>query len=188
LSIKGAAVNEPTPSFCQRIFLAFRVFFHVVANPEFASRAARLEAGGRVSADLPPRAPSSFMQMPPDAALQLLGLLQQEGRFIDFVEEDVSGFSDADIGAAARVVHQGCRKAVRDHFKIAPIRTEQEGSEITLEEGFDPSSIRLAGNVVGKPPYKGSLIHRGWRVSEAALPKVAAGHDVRVLAAAEVEL
>jgi hypothetical protein len=180
-------VNEPLPSFCERIALAFKLFFRILANPEFAAGARRLGSGEKLSA---PQAPSRplFQEVQPDAALQLLGLLQQEGRFIDFLEEDVAGFSDNEIGAAARVVHQGCRKAVRDHFQILPIRTDQEGSRVTLPEGFDASSVRLSGNVVGKPPYTGSLVHRGWRVAEVSLPKVAAGHDVRILASAEVEL
>jgi hypothetical protein len=180
-----------TLSFFARLSLAFRLFFHVLADPEFAASIAKLQRGER-PADTRPKSHAvpapSFREARPDAALQLLGLLQQQGRFIDFLEEDVSGFSDTDVGAAARVVHQGCRKALREHFKIVPIRPEPEGSRITLPEGYDASLIRLAGNVVGKPPYNGNLVHRGWRVNESALPKVAEGHDVRVLAAAEVEL
>jgi hypothetical protein len=100
----------------------------------------------------------------------------------------VTGFSDTDVGAAARVVHQGCRKAISDHFRIVPIRAEQEGSRVTLPEGFDASSIRVTGNVVGRPPYSGTLVHRGWRVSDVTLPRVAEAHDIRVMAPAEVEL
>jgi hypothetical protein len=177
------------PSFFARIPIAFSLFFRTLFDAEFAFRMTRS----------PSREPSvkpvkeagvrpSFKEAAPDSALQILGLLQQEGRFIDFLEEDVTGFSDADIGAAARVVHQGCRRAIRDHMKIEPIRPENEGSGITLEEGYDASTIRLAGNVIGKPPYNGRLVHRGWRVNEISLPKVAEKHDVRVLASAEVEL
>ncbi len=135
-----------------------------------------------------PGAAPGFSTAAPDAALQLLGLLQQEGRLIDFLEEDVSAFSDAEIGAAARVVHEGCRKAVRDHFSIVPLRNEPEGSRVTLQDGFDPSSVRLTGNVVGRAPFTGSLIHRGWRAAEVKLPKVSRTHDTRILAPAEVEL
>lgn len=183
-------MNETMPSFFARMSLAFKLFFRILVNPEFAGRMMRIEKGEQPSvARAPiPFKPPSFKETQPDAALQLLGLLQQEGRFIDFLEEDVTGFSDADIGAATRVVHQGCRKAVHDHFRIVPVRSEQEGSTVTLPEGFDAALIRLSGNVVGKAPYKGSLVHKGWRVDEVTLPKVAEGHDVRVLAAAEVEL
>jgi hypothetical protein len=120
--------------------------------------------------------------------LQLLGLLQREARFIDFIEEEIAGFSDADIGAAARLVHDGCRRALREHFTIRPVREEAEGSRVTLPEGFDATSIRLTGNVVGKPPFNGSISHRGWRVEEVRLPKLTESHDTTVIAPAEVEI
>jgi hypothetical protein len=185
-------VNDLTPSFFARIPIAFRLFFCALSDSEFAGRMAQPP-----TVEQPVKKPArateaaarpSFREALPDSALQLLGLLQQEGRFVDFLEEDVAGFSDADIGAAARVVHQGCRKAIRDHLKIVPVRPENEGSRITLPEGFDATSIRLAGNVAGNPPYSGRIVHRGWRVETITLPKVAEGHDVRVLASAEVEL
>lgn len=124
----------------------------------------------------------------PDAALQLLGLLQNEARFIDFVEENVSVYSDAEIGAAARVVHEGCRKVIRQHFDLEPVRTEAENSRITVPKGFDAAAVRLTGNIIGQPPFSGILVHRGWRVSQVKLPKMVEGHDPKVIATAEVEL
>ena len=136
-----------------------------------------------------PAAPlSPLREAPHEAALQLLGLLQRDARFIDFIEEDVKAYSDADIGAAARVVHEGCRKVLREHFSLQPVRSETEGSRITLAEGFDAAAVRLTGKVVGKAPFTGSLSHRGWKVSDTRLPKLAAGHDASILAQAEVEL
>lgn len=179
-------MNEPAPSFFARLSTAFSLFFRALGDARFAARMARPEAEPpAVARSTAPQ--GSFREASPDAALQLLGLLQQQGRFIDFLEEDVTGFSDQEIGAAARVVHEGCRAAVREHFKIVPIRSEPEGSRITLAEGF-ASSVRLTGNVVGRPPYNGNLVHRGWRVEETVLPRVAEGHDLRVVASAEVEL
>ena len=124
----------------------------------------------------------------PESALQLLTLLQQEGRFVDFLEENVTAYSDADIGGAARVVHEGCRKVIREYLHIEPVREEAEGVRLTLPAGFDATAVRLTGNVVGQPPFTGTLMHRGWRVRQITLPKLAEGHDVRVLAPAEVEL
>ena len=124
----------------------------------------------------------------PDAALQLLSLLQQEARFIDFIQEDLLGFSDADVGAAARVVHEGGKKVLQDYFSLASVRDEQEESRITLAEGFDATMVRLTGNVIGQAPFTGTLVHRGWRVTEVRLPKLAEGHDARVIAPAEIEL
>jgi hypothetical protein len=186
---------EPNLSFLSRLSLAFGTFFSILGDRRFAAGVLRLRDGETASAAAPAAAP---MQQPvpaptikeasPDAALQLLGLLQREARFVDFIEEEIAGFSDADIGAAARLVHDGCRRALREHFTIRPVREEAEGSRVTLPEGFDATSIRLTGNVVGKPPFNGSISHRGWRVDEVRLPKLTESHDTTVIAPAEVEL
>ena len=128
----------------------------------------------RVSADAP--------------ALQLLGMLQREARFVDFVQEDVAAYTDAEVGAAARVVHEGCRKVLGAHFSIAPVRSEPEGSRVTLAAGFDATAVRLTGNVVGQAPFTGTLGHRGWRVTEARLPQLTDDKAAAILAQAEVEL
>ncbi len=179
-------MTVPNLSFFSRIALAFSIFFKILVDPDYAARVIKARLGEPTK--VPAAPPVTFREAVPSAALQLLGLLQQEGRFVDFLEEDVTGYTDAEIGAAARVIHQGCRKIVCDHFKIVPVREEPEGSRITLNNGFDASAIRLTGNVVGRPPFTGSLVHRGWRVEEIKLPRIAEGHDTRILAAAEVEL
>jgi Domain of unknown function (DUF2760) len=132
--------------------------------------------------------PVILKEYTPDAALQVLGLLQKDARFIDFIKEDIAAYSDADIGAAARVVHEGCKKTIGEHFSFAPIRNEQEGSRITVPVGFDASSIRLTGNIVGSAPFNGSLVHKGWQVTEVRLPKLTQGHNPNIIAAAEIEL
>ncbi len=124
----------------------------------------------------------------PDAALQLLGLLQKEARFLDFIQENIANYPDADIGVAARVVHEGCRKVLSQHFELEPVRKEAENSRITLPKGFDASAVRVSGNIVGEPPFTGLLIHRGWRAVKVKLPKIAEGHNVQIVAPAEVEL
>jgi hypothetical protein len=176
-------MTESALSFTARLALAWKVLL----DGAFAARAQ--------SADQPPPAASPAPAPPPqlhsaapDAALQLLGLFQQEGRFIDFLQEDVSHYSDTDIGAAARIVHQGCQKVLQQHFDIEPIGQQDEGSRLTLQAGFDATAYRLTGNVVGQAPFSGTLSHRGWRASDSRLPKVADGHDVAVLAPAELEL
>lgn len=178
------------PSFFARLLLAFRVLF----SAELGGAVRRLTSGDAPALPKPEPEPEPepepppLTEAPPDAALQLLGLLQREGRFIDFLEEDVRSFSDEEIGAAARVVHEGCNKALREHFDIVPIRSEEEGSKVELPAGFDPREVRLVGNVVGEPPFVGTLQHRGWRVTRVELPKIAEDHDVSILAPAEVEL
>ncbi len=132
--------------------------------------------------------PVVLKEATPDAALQLLGLLQKEARFIDFIKEDIAAFSDADIGVAARVVHEGCNKVINEHFTLATIRSEQEGSRITLPEGFDAAEVRLTGNIIGTAPFTGTLVHKGWQVTGIRLPKLTLGHNAAIVAPAEVEL
>ena len=122
------------------------------------------------------------------AALQLLGLMQREARFVDFIQEDVAPYTDAEIGAAARVVHEGCRKVLREHFTLSPVCSEAEGSRITLQAGFDAAAVRLTGNVVGQPPFTGTLSHRGWLVTQVKLPQLTDIQAAKVIAQAEVEL
>lgn len=178
------------PSLVRRIGLAFSVLF----NADLAARLQGLQHEGAQPPAPAAPAPAATAQpvivreTTPEAALQLLGLLQRDARFVDFVQEDVAAYADADIGAAARVVHEGCRKVLHEHFSIEPVRTESEGSRITLAEGFDASAVRLTGKVVGNAPFTGSLSHRGWRVTETRLPKLADSHDARIVAQAEVEL
>lgn len=124
----------------------------------------------------------------PDSALQLLGLLQQEGRLIDFLQEDLTGFSDADVGATARVIHEGGRKVLNEYFTLVPIREESEEQMITLQSGFNAAHVRLTGNVTGSAPFTGVLLHKGWQITNSNLPKLAPGHDVSVVAPAEIEL
>ncbi|MGF6444830.1 DUF2760 domain-containing protein [Paraburkholderia youngii] len=199
-------MSDSNPSILGRISLAVGTFFSILGNGEFAADVLRLRNGEKFGAAPAPAPAAAATPAPapapqpkpqpapvlkeatPDAALQLLGLLQRDARFIDFVEEDIKAYSDADIGAAARLVHEGCRATLREHFTIRPVRDEAEGSRVTLPAGFDASSVRLTGNVVGSAPFSGSISHRGWRVDEVRLPKLADGHNAKVIAPAEVEL
>jgi hypothetical protein len=121
-------------------------------------------------------------------AVQVLSLLQKKGRLIDFLQEDISGYEDGQIGAAVRNIHKGCKEAVEEYITIEPIMQETEGSDITVEKGFDPSVIRLTGNVTGEPPFKGVLRHSGWHVSSSSLPVLPDNQDLSVIEPAEVEM
>jgi len=127
-------------------------------------------------------------QLHRDGALALLALLQREGRFVDFVRDSVDGASDADIGAAAREVHRGCKKVIDQALKLEPVMPGAEEEKVAVPKGFDPAEIRLIGEARGEPPYKGTLRHHGWRVVDAKLPALAEGVDRTVIAPAEVEL
>ena len=198
---------ESNLSFFGRLSLAVGTFFSVIGNREFAAGVLRVRDGAPVPAPVAPapvapapaaapapapapvKAPApELREASPQAALQLLGLLQRDARFIDFVEEDIAGYADADIGAAARLVHDGCRAALREHFTIVPVRDEAEGSRVTLPAGFDATAVRVTGNVVGSAPFTGTVSHRGGRVADVRLPKLTGSHDASVVAPAEVEL
>jgi hypothetical protein len=175
-----------------RLWFAWLCFFKVLFDATFAARAWGLKEG----AALPPAPPQP--QLPPQplavkaadetSALQLLSLLQREGRLVDFLQQDIASFPDTDVGAAARVVHEGCRKALRTHAQIAPVRSEDEGARVQLAAGFDADSVKLVGDVRGQPPYAGVLRHRGWRAVRIELPRIVGDYDAHILAPAEVEL
>ncbi len=173
----------PTPiselSFFARLKLALRV----LGNASLAQQVAVLEPAAAAVPAAPP---------PPEkthaAGLAVFALLQREGRLIDFLQEDVSSFSDADIGAAARVVHAGSRKVLDQYLTLEPVLKEAEGASVTVPAGFNAERIRLTGNIAGEPPFRGSLKHHGWVATAVRLPAVATSLDARVIAPAEVEL
>ena len=138
-------------------------------------------------ADLDAAGPPDVTPSREEAALLLLAVLQREGRLVDFLEQDIENFDDADVGAAARVLHAGCRKALHRLGDVTPIRDEEEETRITVEEGIDTGEVKLVGAVTGDAPYRGILRHKGWRVA-LQLPAPTAEHDVSVVAPAEVEL
>ena len=169
--------DQANPSFFARIGLAWRVLFDAL----LAGKVAALTLPAPEPAEVPPEKVHA-------SGLFVLSALQQEGRFIDFVQQEIAGFSDEEIGAAARVVHSGCRKAVQKYVGLDPVRTEQEGDAVTVPDGFDPQRIRLTGNVTGHPPFKGTLRHPGWAARDIRLPDLNPALDARILAPAEVEL
>ena len=133
-------------------------------------------------------APAAAPPAPDDTpALRLLAALQADGRLVDFLLENVDGYSDEEIGAAARGIHEATRKALRDCVVLEPIIQGREDEQVAVSEGFDSGAVRLVGNVHGDPPFRGALKHGGWRATAVTLP-VRRGQDERVIAPAEVEI
>lgn len=130
------------------------------------------------------------LKTPEREVINLLALLQSRGRLIDFLMDDITRYADAQVGAAARVVHQGCAGVVREYFDIKPVRQDPEGTSLTLEKDFDAHSVRLLGKVLGEPPFRGRLLHRGWQTDSVKLPRIQAdaGSGAGLIAPAEVEL
>ncbi|CAN5912949.1 hypothetical protein BH11MYX3_BH11MYX3_29180 [soil metagenome] len=186
--------------------LAFLYFFRMLFGRKLPADAVQFLPEGAVPKQLPattaqpreiekPKAPKAddkprvaIAQHHKDGALALLALLQREGRLVDFLREPLDGFADADIGAAARDVHRGCKKVLDQHLSFEPVMPGEEEAKVSVPKGFDPAEIRLIGEAKGEPPFNGTLRHHGWRVVEAKLPTLADGIDRTVIAPAEVEI
>jgi hypothetical protein len=184
-----------------RVSLAFRAFVSILFDGRIpddvvaglASReppSAQNAEGKRQTPPAPAAgsAASTATAAQPDAvATQVLAVLQRDGRLIDFLMEDLAAYGDAQIGAAARDVHAGCRKALERYVSLAPVLDGEEGQAITLPAGTDPARVKIIGNVAGQPPFRGVLRHRGWLVSRLDLPPLPSPKQL-VVAPAEVEL
>jgi Domain of unknown function (DUF2760) len=146
-----------------------------------ATAAKATPAATKVGGDKP--SPESL-----DRAVQMLALLQRDGRLVDFLEEDVSSYPDGQLGAAVRSIHTSCRRVLERYIKLAPIISSEEDQPVTVPVGFDPAAIKLVGNVTGEPPIRGLLRHRGWRVTEVTLPSLPQDSGRAIVAPAEVEV
>ncbi|MBA3394843.1 MAG: DUF2760 domain-containing protein [Deltaproteobacteria bacterium] len=190
-----------------RFFLAWLCFFRILVGKRLPADAVKFLPEGAEPKRLPERvvettvtvekivekpvekpAKISTAQHHKDGALALLALLQREGRLVDFLRESLDTYSDADIGAAARDVHRGCKKVLEQHLSLEPVMPGAEEAKVSVPKGFDPAEIRLIGEAKGEAPYRGTLRHHGWRVVDAKLPSLADGVDRMVIAPAEVEL
>jgi hypothetical protein len=176
-----------------RLVLAFRIFFLTLFRKAVAAEVDRLLAGKpapRPAAELAPkpRAPAKAEPQRSEA-LNLLAALQREARFVDFIQEPLEGYADAQIGAAARQVHDDCHKVLERVFALKSLLDEAEGAEVEVPAGFDAGRFRVTGNVVGAPPYRGRLTHHGWEAGQCQLPAWSgSAAAARVVAPAEVEL
>jgi hypothetical protein len=157
----------------------------LVTGGEVAQEAKSTQASAEPRRPAPPPTPPKPSA---DAAVQLLALFQREGRLVDFLREDIQPYDDAQIGAAVRTIHQACRQVLAEHVTLEPVLTGHEGDEITVAKDFDPSAVRLTGNVSGEPPFRGALRHAGWRATQIKLPAQPAGQDPKVVTPAEVEI
>jgi hypothetical protein len=183
--------------FWERVAVAFRCFFSILFHGDIPNDIVqkrvkhdgevpqRPAAQGSVSRPTEVERPASEAF---DRAVQILALLQRDGRLIDFLAENISPYPDAQLGAAVRTIHEACRKVLDHYVKLEPILNSEEDQPVTLQGGFDPAAIKLIGNVVGEPPVRGVLRHKGWRVKEVNLPPLPQGASRMVVAPAEVEL
>jgi Domain of unknown function (DUF2760) len=170
----------------RRLRYAFRTFFSILDHGRIPQDVVEAMVTPESNAPEPAAVPAA----PPessDRALQVLALLQRDGRLIDFLMEDLTAHADAQIGAAVRDVHDGCRKALQRYISLEHVIDDEEGRPVTVDRGTDPARVKVVGNVPGSPPFTGVLRHRGWDATRIDLPPLAtAGRSI--IAPAEVEV
>jgi Domain of unknown function (DUF2760) len=174
-----------------RIVLAFRSFFSILfsgALPDSAlvelGLARRESAQPKAAASTPAPAPAA---RPADGALQLLGILQRDSRLVDFLMEDIAGYSDEQVGAAVRELHDQCRDSLGRYISLQPVIDGVEGT-FAKAPSADPNVVKFVGNVPAKPPAGGTLRHKGWKASKIDLPQLSPRQDAAIVAPAEIEV
>lgn len=189
-------------SFIPRFFGAFGQLFKYMGSGEYAARCQAAAKGEKFAFEAEPTvitkevevvrevevAAPALDTVNEDGAHQLLQLMQQEARFIDFIQENIDSYSDADVGAASRQIHAGCAKVIKQYFTIDVVNSAPENSRVEVAADYDAKQIKLEGRVEGTGPYAGTLIHPGWKVTETRLPKVSSTDNLTILAPAEVEV
>jgi hypothetical protein len=173
-----------------RIVLAFRSFFAILFTGQLpAGIAQELGLTPKTKPQPAPKpAPAVRAVQPSDGALQILGILQRDSRLIDFLMEDIGAYSDDQVGAAVRDLHQQCRDSLGRYLRLAPVIDGVEGSPIKLDTN-DPGTVKLLGNVPVNGKASGGLLrHKGWKADKIDLPPIAAGSNNSVIAPAEVEI
>jgi hypothetical protein len=172
-----------------RIVLAFRSFFNILFSGAL-SAGALVELGlakREVAAPKPAASLSVPAARPADGALQLLAILQRDSRLLDFLMEDIAGYSDEQIGAAVRELHDQCRDSLARYVTLQPVIDGVEGT-FAKAPSSDPNVVKFVGNVPAKPPAGGTLRHKGWKAAKVDLPSLAPRQDLAIVAPAEIEV
>jgi hypothetical protein len=165
------------------VFRGLNIAGKAKADPAFATKLQAILGGADIKPVEPPKLPK-----PSGAALRMVAILQAESRLVDFLMEDIQGASDEQIGQAVREVHKKAQAALKQHAVIETVLSGNEGETTTVPKGFDPSAIRVVGNVTGEPPFTGAINHPGWRVKELKVAPPPEGADEFVLQPAEVQI
>jgi hypothetical protein len=137
-----------------------------------------------------PSSPTQDSRNAENEVIALLALLQEKGRFLDFLEQDLVSVSNEQLGVVSRVVHAGCKEVIAKFVTLEPLADRAEGDQIELSSGYDPGSWRLLGHVRDNPPYRGTILHRGWkivRLSPNSLPERKKGNSVLYPAELQVQ-
>ena len=177
--------SSPTPSM-KRISYAFRSFFSILFGGSLPADVA-LAFGYNRAMHLRTASPVTPKPQatPADGAVQMLGILQRDARLMDFLMEDISAYSDEQVGAAVREVQAQSRESLLRYMQLTPVIDGVEDTPVKTA-GLDPGSFKLTGKVPPNGAAGGLLRHKGWKAGKVDLP--AAKPGVNVLAPAEIEV
>jgi hypothetical protein len=171
-----------------RILLAFRCFFGILFHGELSEAAlGDLRLVRRGPAAAPPVKAAAPAARTSDGALQMLGILQRDSRLVDFLMEDIASYSDDQVGAAVRELHDQCRDSLTRYVALEPVIDGVEGTYSKAPAG-GASAVKFVGNVPATPPPGGTLRHKGWRAAKVDLPALAPKQDAAIIAPAEIEI
>jgi hypothetical protein len=169
-----------------RILLAFRCFFQILFHGELREPAlTQLNLGPRQAPR--PAAPPAPVVRSSDGALLMLSILQRDSRLIDFIMEDIAPYSDDQVGAAVRSLHDQCRDSLTRYLTLQPVVDGVEGT-FTHTPAADAALVKFVGNVPAGTPKGGVLRHKGWRASKVDLPPLNTRQDPNIIAPAEIEI
>ena len=170
-----------------RISYAFRSFFSILFQYSLAPDIA-LAFGYTKAMPVkapPPASPPKAIAGPADGAVQILGILQREARLVDFLVEDISAYSDEQVGAAVRDVQAQSRQALERYLQLQPVIDGVEDTPVKTA-GLDKAAFKLVGNVPASGTVASGLLrHKGWKAAKVDLP---AAKPSAVLAPAEIEV
>jgi hypothetical protein len=170
-----------------RISSAFSSFFGILFGGELPDEVAEEFGYAKKAEEMPVVKPQLEVHTS-DGALQMLSILQRDARLIDFLMEEIGGYSDDQVGAAVRSLHEQSRAALARYVTLSPVIDAVEGTRTQIGKN-DPNSVKLIGNVPANgKASQGILRHKGWRVEKVDLPKIQASQDAKLLAPAEIEI
>jgi hypothetical protein len=170
-----------------RIWLAIRSFFSILFSGSLPEDALTTLGLARRGAPKAQTASAPAVPRPSDGALQMLSILQRDARLVDFIMEDIVAYTDDQVGAAVRGLHDQARESLARYVKLEPVIDGVEGT-FTKPALSDPAAVKFVGNVPAGKPSGGLLRHKGWRAGRIDLPPLNPKQDSSILAPAEIEV
>ena len=179
-----ATVGHTVPIAAVALLLALLVLVFTLAGARASAPAQPVQ----IATPVPIQPPAPAANQAEAEIVAFFGLLQEKGRLVDFLMEDITPYEDAEVGAAARVIHQGGRQVLQEYFHITPVSEAAEGTQVTVPAGYATDQFRLVGKLTGEPPFTGTLLHKGWKTEFVKLPRILNAERLPSIAPAEVEL